>query len=207
MSSEMEASTDVHSENNEIQLEEVCEVKTDPSKINVSRKSEMTVEDYSDKSFVVLGDSTRIYKNQLRELGGRFNRNLKTGPGWIFSKKSQEKVMDFLMSVESNCQSPTNLPDMNSSTGLPQVPKSTLSTNKFRWVKYKVFQPSDNMKVVLKTKQGNSNGRVVQTESSRNDGVVDTAYVEFDGSTSLAVFCRGKWQIFGYFEDHTIYFQ
>ena len=214
---ESQETTPPDAQQDEILLEEVPQVNVNADLTSsTSRNSEMSVHDYSDKSFVVSGEATKTYKNQLRELGGKFNRNLRTGPGWIFSKKSQEKVMEFLMSVQGHesesSQSSPSIPNVNASTGLPEIPKTTLpNNNKFRWVKYKIFQPSEGMKIILKTKSGNTNGRVVQTESSQtfgnNQGVIDKAYVEFEGSTSMAVFCCGKWQIFGYFEDHTLYFQ
>lgn len=51
---------------------------------------------YSDKSIAVVGEGTKEYKDKLAELGGRYNRNLKDGPGWIFSIKHTEKVQSFL---------------------------------------------------------------------------------------------------------------
>lgn len=51
--------------------------------------------DYSEKSFALFGDTYPI-KDKLEELGGSFNYNLKYGnnkrPGYIFSKKKEEKV-------------------------------------------------------------------------------------------------------------------
>ena len=53
----------------------------------------MNIQDYSEKSFVVYGNDTKKYKEDIKKLGGRFNSNLKDiGPGWIFSNKNREKV-------------------------------------------------------------------------------------------------------------------
>lgn len=41
--------------------------------------------DYSEKAFVLIGD-TKAIKDKLKELGGRFNARLSCGAGWIFSK-------------------------------------------------------------------------------------------------------------------------
>ena len=52
---------------------------------------------YSEKSFVVFGD-TKAIKGKLKELGGKYNRNLvdpRTGdksPGWVFSHKKHTLV-------------------------------------------------------------------------------------------------------------------
>lgn len=62
----------------------------------------MELLDYTDKSFVVLGEETRNHVNGLKQFGGRYNPNL-THPetknkmaGWIFSKKQKEKVQAFV---------------------------------------------------------------------------------------------------------------
>jgi hypothetical protein len=61
----------------------------------------MEVLDYTEKSFVVIGDTKNV-KDQLKELGGRYNPNL-THPetkeklaAWVFSKKQKEKIQTFL---------------------------------------------------------------------------------------------------------------
>ena len=63
----------------------------------------MLIQTYSDKSFVVLGD-TKPYRNELYALGGKFNANLiingeKSG-AWIFSLKNRERVEKFINSVD-----------------------------------------------------------------------------------------------------------
>lgn len=49
---------------------------------------------YSEKSFAVYGDIKSI-KEQMKEMGGKFNSNLKGGPGWIFSNKHLQKMEQF----------------------------------------------------------------------------------------------------------------
>ena len=51
--------------------------------------------DYNEYSFAVIGETTRQYKEELKELGGRYGPHLKCGAGWIFSKKSGSKVKSF----------------------------------------------------------------------------------------------------------------
>lgn len=48
--------------------------------------------DYSEKAFAVVGEGTKILKEELKELGGKFNFRLKCGAGWIFSKKKLDEV-------------------------------------------------------------------------------------------------------------------
>ena len=55
----------------------------------------LEIVDYSEKAIAVFGD-TKAIKEQLKELGGRFNPSLNYNgekrAGWIFSKKSEEEV-------------------------------------------------------------------------------------------------------------------
>lgn len=59
------------------------------------------VVDYSEKAIAVFGD-TKAIKDQLKELGGRFNPSLNYNgekrAGWIFSKKQADKVRELLVS-------------------------------------------------------------------------------------------------------------
>ena len=63
--------------------------------------SSIKVEDYSSKSIVVYGE-TKIYKEQLKELGGKYNGNLSVGPGWVFSNKKKEEIIEWQKSLSSN---------------------------------------------------------------------------------------------------------
>ena len=55
--------------------------------------------DYSEKSFVVFGD-TKPIKDELKKLTGRFNGRLtingKTQAGWVFAKRNAEPVLKSL---------------------------------------------------------------------------------------------------------------
>ena len=55
--------------------------------------------DYSEKAIAVFGD-TKAVKEQLKELGGKFNPALKHGDGkragWVFSRKQADKVRALL---------------------------------------------------------------------------------------------------------------
>ena len=59
--------------------------------------TDLSCTDYSDKAIVVRGD-TKEHKEQLKKLGGKFNANLRDGPGWIFSKKNEEKILSYIAS-------------------------------------------------------------------------------------------------------------
>lgn len=55
--------------------------------------ADIYAENYNDFSIVVRGN-TKVHKEKLKEIGGRWNPNLNGGPGWIFSKRlhSQQLV-------------------------------------------------------------------------------------------------------------------
>lgn len=58
----------------------------------------MKIEDYTEKSFVVFGE-TKNFKDALKEFGGKYNSNLKVGPGWVFSKSNKDKVEQWISSL------------------------------------------------------------------------------------------------------------
>lgn len=58
-------------------------------------KARMRLTKYSEKAFVVYGD-TKKHKENLKKLGGKFNVNLRDGPGWIFRNKDSVKVSEWL---------------------------------------------------------------------------------------------------------------
>jgi hypothetical protein len=59
--------------------------------------TDLKLTDYSEKAIVVRGD-TKEWKEGLKELGGKYNANLRDGGGWIFPKKIEDKVMAFISS-------------------------------------------------------------------------------------------------------------
>lgn len=67
------------------------------------------VENYSDKSFVVIGE-TKAIKDQLKELGGRLNYKLSCGVGWVFSNKRLDIVKAALSGDIAKCmETPTKM--------------------------------------------------------------------------------------------------
>lgn len=97
-----------------------------PEKVEEAKEMEaVTVEgleivDYSEKAIAVFGD-TKAIKEQLKELGGRFNPSLNYNgekrTGWIFSKKQADKVKELI--------APTELP------ALPEI--ETSKDNIIEW--------------------------------------------------------------------------
>ncbi len=59
----------------------------------------MTLKEYSENSVVLRGPigDTFHFKEDLKRMGGKWNENLRCGPGWIFSKNREESVRRWLM--------------------------------------------------------------------------------------------------------------
>ena len=62
----------------------------------------MEIQDYTDKSFVLFGDDTKKYKDYIKEMGGKWNANLKIGPGWVFSNNQKDSVREWLKSTNDD---------------------------------------------------------------------------------------------------------
>lgn len=99
-----------------VKAEKVEEVK----EVEAVTVEGIEVVDYSEKAVAVFGD-TKAVKDQLKELGGRFNPSLNYNgekrAGWIFSKKQADKVKELI--------APTELP------ALPEI--ETSKDNIIEW--------------------------------------------------------------------------
>lgn len=123
----------------------VIEPKAKKSSVKPEKVEEaVTVEgleivDYSEKAIAVFGD-TKAIKNQLKELGGRFNPSLNYNgekrAGWIFSKKQADKVKELI--------APTELPALPEEIYIPELAEETgpfenihlIETGNFNGVRY-----------------------------------------------------------------------
>jgi hypothetical protein len=61
---------------------------------------DLIINDYTEKSFVVRGD-TITHKKELKMMGGKWNSRLKDGCGWIFPKTKKVDVENYIKGVES----------------------------------------------------------------------------------------------------------
>lgn len=123
----------------------VIEPKAKKSSVKPEKVEEaVTVEgleivDYSEKAIAVFGD-TKAIKEQLKELGGRFNPSLNYNgekrAGWIFSKKQADKVKELI--------APTELPALPEEIYIPELAEETgpfenihlIETGNFNGVRY-----------------------------------------------------------------------
>lgn len=174
----------------------------------------LSVRDYTPgKSYIVYGEATRTHKDHLRGFGGKFNGRLKQketgfpgGPGWIFfDQKMKPQVLQFVSQV-NNGTIPTqqNVPEQGNQLGLPTV-APPVKNHKFQWVKYKVFIPRVGMKPVLKVNGNKVEGApIYEVETHKN--FVDTVWTSFGGNNAKLVICNGRWQVWGYMVEHSVFF-
>ena len=76
-----------------IEKAESTETKAKEAVINESLN--ISYIDYSPKAFAIIGE-TKAIKDQLKNLGGRFNFRLTCGAGWIFSKAKESEILKAL---------------------------------------------------------------------------------------------------------------
>lgn len=191
----------------------------------------MEVVEYTEKSIAVFGN-TKDYKEELKDLGGKYNPNLQGQPGWIFSKQRQDEVVDFVDATNnaSHKRSPkviTNNPKtyVKSRAVVPKVstlpkippkilPKSNLSlvdnANTFvgqDGLRYQIIVntcplPYVGQKVLLVTADDNRE-YIIEDMNGNND-----ILLPIDEDTAMnAVIINGKWQIPSITEKHELIFQ
>ena len=111
-----------------------------PEKVEEAKEVEavtgegLEIVDYSEKAIAVFGD-TKAIKEQLKELGGRFNHSLNYNgekrAGWIFSKKQADKVRELLAPAKSEKEA-----DENTDEALPLENIHLTETDNFNGVRY-----------------------------------------------------------------------
>lgn len=73
----------------------------------------LTIIDYSDKALAVIGE-TFTYREKLKQMRGGFNKFLKvngeTVPGWIFSKRREAEIREFVLKLRGDDTTPEQDP-------------------------------------------------------------------------------------------------
>lgn len=154
----------------------VIEPKAKKSSIKTEKAEEakemeaVTVEglemvDYSEKAIAVFGD-TKAIKEQLKELGGRFNPSLNYNgekrAGWIFSKKKADEVRNLMASEK--VEAVEELPALSEEIYIPELEEEAK-------------QPEKLGNIHL-TEMGNFNG--VRYYNIEGAGIITSAKVRED---------------------------
>jgi hypothetical protein len=64
----------------------------------MSSSNGVRLEQYTEKSIAVFGNTQPI-KDKLKELGGKFNSNLRGQPGWIFVISARPRVEEYISTL------------------------------------------------------------------------------------------------------------
>lgn len=98
-------------------LEIILEEKSNCDDKDISLSEDISlpkIEDYTDKSFILFGN-TKEYKDKIKELGGKWNSRLKDGKkGWIFSSSKKKEIEEWLTSLEVDDENIIDDEDENS---------------------------------------------------------------------------------------------
>lgn len=84
--------------------------------------------DYSEKAIAVIGDTFPV-KDKLKALGGKFNKFLTCGAGWIFPKTKLEEVKNAFKKESSEPDQPVNTDTPEESTELYRVNEEPILTD------------------------------------------------------------------------------
>lgn len=193
---------------------------------------DMTLDKYSENSVVLRGSDSRHYKSKLREMNGKWNRNLQGGQGWIFSKKREDELSQFLDDVSAglvNPDDPTqekttykkgprrinasrvfNDPHVSNQGPVPNIPTISRAPNEVRsgyqQVNWVLFRPEVGMRCTLRL--GGKQFVYLVSDIEVHNKIVDVAYITLSGAVSKVVIQNGHWKVWGLADDHhTVYFQ
>ena len=129
--------------------------------------STMRLEQYTDKSVAIFG-KTYNWAENLKEMGGKFNANLKGRPGWIFSKAKEAMVSDFVDHANNGLLKPGQKMDASIASKLPE---NVFETQK------SAFSPADALSKLTKSRPTRPNAiatlNIVETNFVSGDNPLD----------------------------------
>lgn len=136
----------------------------------------LEIVDYSEKAIAVFGD-TKAVKDQLKELGGRFNPSLNYNgekrAGWIFSKKKADEVRELLAPAKSEEDAGEIIPEcVEELPALPEVIYIEMPTDETG------ANENNNTDCIRATETGNFNG--VCYYDIEGAGIITSAKVRAD---------------------------
>lgn len=177
-------------------VQKTCPVNSDET----NELKNVTINDidvfrYTEKSILTRGNNTKFLKDKLKQLGGRYNV-FKTGPGWIFSIKHYNKLVEFLNSDEAK--------------ELIATKKAVAQSSETQTVLYRVQRPKLGQSVlVISDKE--ERYTICQLKEKK---FIDTVYIttgkfedasQDDNVLQLAVI-NGEWKVLYMKEPHQIKF-
>lgn len=83
---------------------------------------------YSDKSFKVEGEATRLYTDYLKDIGGIFRTTWNGGPGWVYSNSKLSDIQNLISNIQQDLIKPEIPATTTSKPGRNQVVQARTMT-------------------------------------------------------------------------------
>lgn len=164
-------------------------------------KSSLHIQPFSDKHFIVLGQS-KPYRSYLTQLGGSWKTDLtshdgSTTRGWIFPLERQDEVKDLIERVnrgEVERDKNTYNKRPYHKQGPPphfknKVPPSlpTHNTDRYTRSEYGWYKPRVGQKCNMRVDGNNYVGTITRVYSSPRTGAINRATIDWDGKVSSEI--------------------
>ncbi|SNW62275.1 Hypothetical protein ORPV_371 [Orpheovirus IHUMI-LCC2] len=175
----------------------------------------MEIIPYTEKSFILVGSDTKNYIEKLKEMGGTYGRywkNRVTGEnfsGWMFNINKMPEIEEFLRTPDT--YQPVS-PRSSGQGRSRQQPTSyfgqqTIQQPGLQRVIYDIKVPNVGNIVNVVIGSSITPLRVGTVLSSKNDGLLDTLYLQADdNSINVAKIVNGEWQIISNLTEHKVLF-
>ena len=140
--------------------------------------SEIYIENYTGKSFVVLGD-TRPHKENIKKLGGKWNNRLKDNKmGWIFPMSKRDSVEKYINTFKKTGNIPEIKASQSKTSNISQQDLENI-LNRLEKLECEV-QNLKNKDVDNKQEQKklNPRRRLLKTLDSKYEGSINRSYDE-----------------------------
>lgn len=184
----------------------------------------LTIQGYTDKSFVVRGDS-KPYKEYFKGKG-RWNSRLQGGEGWIFSygkdNATYNEIYYVVQDINSGKLPPIEVPPRSSvvppmNMQLPGAPRPIMNVTRapmtasvpcgYQTVSWVVRLPVVNDNVIIVSEENRY--KCIISEVHVHNGMTDVATirsVDDDNFIANIVIINGEWQVHNLVGNHTIEF-
>jgi hypothetical protein len=179
----------------------------------------MQVEDYSEKSVVVFGE-TKPYYGYFKDItGGKYFPTIRDGTGgWVYSKKREAEVRDIVKKANEGAltekprttyekptpkkETPTIFKKEVSTSSKDIVITIQCPTMNYQVLLYKTVKPSLQQKVTIKTKDETTTN-VVTKINSTSEAVDD---ITLDNGSRVVIIC-GTWHVLDFKHEHEVIFE
>jgi len=129
----------------------------------------INLEFYSDKC-IVIRDNYNMHSSEIIRLGGKFNDKLRGGPGWIFSRNMEKKLLDAFGDMLSTNPTPTpNATPEFKPTTTSEVDDTLKYINDIESMLLDAHKKISIIKKMMINKKGNKSTTVVDEDTDEQE--------------------------------------